>query len=408
MDSAPCDDFYQYACGNWLKGIELPEGVDAIDQFSAIADRNIARERELLATLGQSGQLDAAGAKLATFWSACMDEAAIERTAPALVKERLARVDQLKSLQQLALEVAREQRDGVDSLFILRAHPDAADATAPVVASFDQGGLTLPTADDYLRPGRRAAGARQARRGTFARLEDELARHSLADWRAYLRWHIVHSLAPLANKALVDEDFAFFGSTLHGVDKADARATQCVRSADRYLGVALGDLFAQKKLGAAGKDEATAMAHDVQYALKADLPKRTWLDEATRNKAIRKLERITLQIGYPDHEDGDTALMSPNEPYLQDVERARNDEFDRALRRPGKPFDRKQWRVTPASVVGRYDASTNTVTFAAGLLPPPLFDSKAAPPVRFGAMGALIGQGADACARPGGRERRRR
>jgi putative endopeptidase len=70
----------------------------------------------------------------------------------------------------------------------------------------------------------------------FKQLEQLLQQHSLEEWKAYLRWHLVHASASYLPTAFVNEDFGFYSRTLSGVQEQLPRWRRCVRSADRNLG----------------------------------------------------------------------------------------------------------------------------------------------------------------------------
>ena len=80
----------------------------------------------------------------------------------------------------------------------------------------------------------------------FEMLNNQLQKRSLADWKAYLRWHLIHANAPFLSKAFVDESFDFFSKTLRGVEQQQPRWKRCVPLVDNHLGEALGQEFVAK------------------------------------------------------------------------------------------------------------------------------------------------------------------
>ena len=83
--------------------------------------------------------------------------------------------------------------------------------------------------------------------GFFEGLETSLKSIPLADWKAYLRWALIHELVPAAPKGFVDEDFAFFDKRLGGQRKIKARWKRCVDATDEQLGEALGEAYVERE-----------------------------------------------------------------------------------------------------------------------------------------------------------------
>jgi len=213
----------------------------------------------------------------------------------------------------------------------------------------------------------------------------------LADWRAYLRWNLVHAEASRLSRAFVDENFHFYSTVLRGVPQMQPRWKRVLRATDAALGEALGQLYIAQAFPPAAKARALALVRNLKAALRDDLATLPWMTEATRREALVKLDAMAIKIGYPDKWRDYSKLDVTSPSYVINSMRADEFEFQRDLNKIGKPVDRQEWHMSPPTVNAYYSPTTNDINFPAGILQPPFFDPQADDAVNYGAIGAVIG-----------------
>lgn len=225
----------------------------------------------------------------------------------------------------------------------------------------------------------------------YQELERQLQSTSLDDIKTYLRWHLVHSMAPYLSSAFVTENFDFFSKTLRGVPQLRPRWKRCVALTDGQLGEALGQEFVNRAFSAELKQKTLAMTKQIEQAMQDDINQLSWMGPETKAKALEKLHSIVNKIGYPDKwRDYSSVRVSRND-FLGNVERATVFESNRELDKIGKPLDRGEWGMTPPTVNAYYDPQMNDINFPAGVLQPPLYDPKLDDAPNYGNTGGTIG-----------------
>jgi putative endopeptidase len=158
----PCVDFYQYACGNWLKTAEIPPDQSSWASFVEIRERNAATMREILekAAAPTAGR-DAINQKIGDYYGSCTDESAANAKGVEPLKPELSRIANAKDKAALIESIARVHLIGPNPLFNFYSSPDLHSAN-DVIAYIDQGGLSLPDRDYYLKDDPKMAAARQS------------------------------------------------------------------------------------------------------------------------------------------------------------------------------------------------------------------------------------------------------
>src|SRR5205085_587538 len=169
------------------------------------------------------------------------------------------------------------------------------------------------------------------------------------------------------------------------------RWKRVVRTTDRSLGEALGEVYVRRTFTPEAKARALRMVGNLIAALKSDLTTLAWMSPTTRQRATAKLEAFAKKIGYPDKWRDYTALGIDRGPYVLNVLHANRFAFNYNLSQIGKPVDRARWGMTPPTVNAYYNPSMNEIVFPAGIMQPPFFDPQADDAINYGGMGAVIG-----------------
>ncbi|MGB9072595.1 MAG: M13 family metallopeptidase [Terriglobales bacterium] len=147
----PCTDFYQYACGNWIKKTEIPADRAIWASFSELDERNLDIERGILEKAASGGaSRDAVDQKIGDLYGSCMDEKAVNAKGIAPLQPELDRVAAAKDKAGLIDEIAHVHLVGPSPLFNFYSAPDLHNAET-VIANIDQGGLSLPDRDYYIK-----------------------------------------------------------------------------------------------------------------------------------------------------------------------------------------------------------------------------------------------------------------
>ncbi len=223
-------------------------------------------------------------------------------------------------------------------------------------------------------------------------LEGLLNPERMADWQLWATWHILQSRAPYLTEEISKANFDFVGTVLTGATQQRDRWKRAVGFAG-VVGQETGRRYVEKHFPAGHKEEMLELVDYLLAAYRERISQLEWMTEATRGRALEKLEKFRAKIGYPDTWRSYEGLeFGPD--VVANARTGAAWEHDFELSKLGKPADRSEWFATPQTVNAFYNPTVNDITFPAGILRPPFFTATAEggdAAENFGAIGAVIG-----------------
>jgi len=225
----------------------------------------------------------------------------------------------------------------------------------------------------------------------FTRVNELLAAVPMDQWRAYLRWHLIHSTAEYLSSPFEKENFRFYSEVMRGTKQMQPRWKRSIATIDTLMGEALGKLYVEKYFSPTAKKRMDELVKNILDVYRERIQSRPWMSEQTKQQALAKLAMFTPKIGYPDKWRDYSALQISDDSYVQNVLRAEAFRTRYNLSKLGKPVDRTEWHMTPPTVNAYYNSGMNEIVFPAGILQPPFFNAEADDAVNYGAIGSVIG-----------------
>lgn len=224
----------------------------------------------------------------------------------------------------------------------------------------------------------------------FSNLGDILNGTSVETLKSYFRFHAMHSYSGSLHEAMRNATFEFYAHQLSGQEQQPPRWKKCVSMTDSALGDALGKTYVEQHFTSSDKKRAQDLIRSVEDAFEHRLVNVRWMDNKTRDATVKKLQKISNNVGYPDKWiDYDFEVI---DDLFENEYESRKFENHRELEKlQKKKVDRDEWEMTAPTVNAYYDPSKNKMVFPAGILQYPFFQRTAPAAINFGAIGAVMG-----------------
>ena len=469
----PGDDFYQYACGGWMKAHPLSDEYSRYGTFDQLAELNNKQVHDLVLGLDASKEEKGSnGQKVADLFALGMDSVRLNKEGAEPIKADLAKINSASRADLIDLMATMP---GVSSFFGTYVEADMLNVDRNVMY-WGQGGLGLGDRDYYLEDTDNAKEVRAAYQTyltTLATLAgyDEAAAKRLTDnvmnietslaqaamtreelrdpaasynpipmaklaqdypnvdlkryfakqgineidtlivgqpkslaevnkimgeaseeaLRDYLTAGYLSSAASYLSDDFINAEFAL-SQVLSGVKQQRPRWKRALAVPNGMMGEALGELYVAKYFPPESKAKMTKLVENLQTALGQHISNLTWMSDETKAKALEKLSKFTVKIGYPDKwKDYSSLAIDPSKSYWANVQDAILFNQNDNLKDYGQPVDRTRWYMSPQTVNAYYNPTTNEICFPAGILQAPYFNPNADDAENYGAIGVVIG-----------------
>jgi putative endopeptidase len=210
----------------------------------------------------------------------------------------------------------------------------------------------------------------------FTQLESTMKKTGINDWKAYLKWTLLNSYANTANKSLENQNFYFYSTVLEGVKEQKPRWKRIVGMTDNSLGELIGQVYVDEYLPKGTKEKLLEIGNNIRDIYAEHIKKLDWMSDVTKQKALSKLNKIVMKVGYPDKWKDMSALEISRDNYLQNVINIDKWEYNFMISKYGKPVDLTEWDMYPQTYNAYYNPASNEIVVPACNIIVPGFEGR--------------------------------
>jgi len=230
----------------------------------------------------------------------------------------------------------------------------------------------------------------------FAGLCRALQTVPVSDWKLYLKFHLLDYYGTFMGGRFTAVQSSF-DRLLYGLNQSMSRWELAVFQVNSFLPDAVGQLYVKQYFPPEAKQRILEMTVQLQAAFAARIRSLDWMSDTTKQKALAKLNAIVKKIGYPDRWQDYSSIEIDRSDMINNAVNCKKYAYRRMIDKLGKPVDHSIWQsagnysMTPTTVDGDYNRTTNEIIFPAAILQPPFFYKEGDDAVNFAGIGFVIG-----------------
>lgn len=210
----------------------------------------------------------------------------------------------------------------------------------------------------------------------FTNLNTMLKSYSIEEWKVYLKWNLINTYASELSKDFQDQNFKFYGTVLSGIKKQKPRWKSIVDQTDEYFGELIGKVYVKDYLPKGTKEKLLEIGNSIRDVYAEHIKNLDWMSATTKKKALHKLSKIVMKVGYPDKWKDMSDLKITRNSYCENVMNCNNWGFKEMIHHYGKPVDKSEWHMYPQTYNAYYDPSNNEIVVPACNIIVPGFEGR--------------------------------
>ncbi|HUW05180.1 MAG TPA: M13 family metallopeptidase [Williamwhitmania sp.] len=205
-----------------------------------------------------------------------------------------------------------------------------------------------------------------------------LKSYSLKDWKNYLKFQFVNGLSDFLDDSTYMKSFRFYLTTLRGIEEPKPRWKRVVGETDKQLGELIGQVYVAEYLPKGTKEKLLEIGNAIKVVYADRIKNLDWMSEATKVKALKKLDAVIMKVGYPDHWKDLSNMEIDRTSYVKNVMHANLWQSNFMFAKYGKPVDRTEWDMEPQWYNAYYNPSNNEIVVPGCNILVPGFEHKLA------------------------------
>lgn len=210
----------------------------------------------------------------------------------------------------------------------------------------------------------------------YKALNGMLKSYAIEDWKTYLKWDLVNTYASYLNKEIEDQNFKFYSNVMSGVKVQKPRWKRIVEQTDGSLGELIGQVYVDEYLPKGTKEKLLEIGNNIRDVYAVRIKNLDWMSESTKKKALDKLSKIVMKVGYPDKWKDLSSVTIDRNNYLKNVMAVNKWSYDYMTNKYGKPVDRTEWGMYPQTYNAYYNPSNNEICVPACNIIVPGFEGR--------------------------------
>lgn len=210
----------------------------------------------------------------------------------------------------------------------------------------------------------------------FIALDKMVKSYSVDDWKTYLKWDLVNTYAGYLNKAFERQNFKFYSTVMSGVKIQKPRWKRIVEQTDGSLGELIGQVYVAEYLPKGSKEKLLEIGNNIRDVYAEHIKKLDWMSESTKKKALFKLSKIVMKVGYPDKWKDLSSISINRNNYCENVMATNKWSYNYMVSKFGKPVDKSEWGMQPQTYNAYYNPSNNEIVVPACNILVPGFEGR--------------------------------